>query len=77
MFLYHSLRPMSAAEEIRILESLISDQLPSKMHKIVELAQRLRSSSDATLNNLSSSLSTRQLLRLAKRFKVWTNFKTA
>ena len=70
MFLYHSLRPMSAAEEIRIIESLISDQLQSKMHKIVELAQKLRGSSDATLNNLASSLSTRQLLRLAKRFKV-------
>ena len=71
MFLYHSLRPMTAAEEIRILESLISDQLPPKMHRIVELAQHLRSSSDATLTNLASSLSTRQLFRLAKRFKVF------
>ena len=70
MFLYHSLRPMTAAEEIRILETLISDQLPPKMHRIIDLAQRLRSSSDATLNNLASSLSTRQLLRLAKRLKV-------
>jgi len=70
MFLYHSLRPMSVAEEVRILEALIDGQLPSAMHQIISLAQKLRAATDPTLHSLAASLSTRQLLRLAKRLKV-------
>lgn len=70
MFLYHSLRPMSVVEEVKILEALIGDHLPSTMHRIVDLAQKLRGAADPTLYGLSASLSTRQLVRLAKRLKV-------
>lgn len=70
MFLYHTLRPMSMAEEVSILETLIADRLPSTMHPIMKLAQRLRTSNDNILRGLAPSLSTRQLLRLAKRLKV-------
>lgn len=70
MFLYTSLRPMTAAEETLILEKLIGDALPPAMHRIIDLAQTLRNSADPTLNSLAASLSTRQLLRLAKRLKV-------
>ena len=65
---------MTAVEESRILEKLIGDRLPTAMHRIIELAQTLRSSTDPTLNSLAASLSTRQLLRLAKRFKVCLGF---
>lgn len=37
------------------------------LHSIINLADELRSSEDATLKNLSTSLSTRQLLRIASR----------
>lgn len=70
MFFYHTLRPLSVPEEIVILEALIADKLPTPMHPIMKLAQYLRKSSDPTLGSLAPSLSTRQLLRLAKRLKV-------
>jgi hypothetical protein len=70
MFFYHTLRPMNAAEEISVLESLIGDKLAIAMNPIIKLAQHLRKSNDPTLNSLESSLSTRQLLRIAKRLKV-------
>ena len=70
MFLYHSLRPLKVPEEIQILESLIGVQLPPPMHLVIQLAQHLRSAQDPNLHSLASSLSTRQLLRIAKRLKV-------
>ena len=70
MFLYHTLRPLQVKEEIRILEKLICGSLPQSMKPVIDLAQRLRNANDPALNNLASSLSTRQLLRIAKRLKV-------
>ena len=70
MFLFHTLRPMSMAEEVAILEALVKDKLPLAMQPIMKLAQQLRTSNDPTLASLASSFSTRQLLRLAKRLKV-------
>lgn len=73
MFLFHSLRPMSMAEEVAILEALVKDKLPLAMQPIMKLAQQLRTSNDPTLASLASSFSTRQLLRLTKRLKVSGN----
>lgn len=70
MFFYHALRPMNMEEEVNILEALVGDKLTSAMHPVMKLAQHLRLSNDPTLSSLASSLSTRQLLRLAKRLKV-------
>jgi von Willebrand factor A domain-containing protein 8 len=39
------------------------------LHKVVEVAHHLRNSSDQTVQSLASSLSTRQLLRVARRMK--------
>ncbi|XP_028163508.1 von Willebrand factor A domain-containing protein 8 [Ostrinia furnacalis] len=41
--------------------------ISTPLHSIINLADELRSSQDSTLKNLSSSLSTRQLLRIASR----------
>lgn len=41
--------------------------ISSPLHSIIDLADQLRQSEDSTLKNLSSSLSTRQLLRIASR----------
>lgn len=37
------------------------------MHKVLEISHILRRSTDATLLSLASSLSTRQLIRIARR----------
>lgn len=56
---------MRTNEEVQILEKSIDSKLPDKMRPIMKLAQELRKTDD-----FSSSLSTRQLLRIAKRLKV-------
>lgn len=42
-------------------------EISQPLHSIINLAGELRNSQDSTLKNLSSSLSTRQLLRIASR----------
>lgn len=71
MFLFHRVKPMSLIKETYIIETLIGGKLPFPFLPIVKLAEYLRMSSDPTLKNLGPSLSTRQLLRLAKRLKVF------
>ncbi|GBP05227.1 von Willebrand factor A domain-containing protein 8 [Eumeta japonica] len=66
LFMFHEMRNLSRDEEIFVLNSLYGD-LSTHLHSIINLADELRQSEDSTLKNLSSSLSTRQLLRLASR----------
>ncbi|KAJ0176447.1 hypothetical protein K1T71_007626 [Dendrolimus kikuchii] len=66
LFIFHEMRNLSKDEEIFIINSLYGD-ISEPLHKIINLADELRSSEDSTLKNLSSSLSTRQLLRIASR----------
>ncbi|XP_061716491.1 von Willebrand factor A domain-containing protein 8 [Cydia pomonella] len=66
LFIFHEMRNLSKNEEIFIINSLYGD-ISQPLHSIINLADELRSSDDATLKNLSSSLSTRQLLRIASR----------
>ncbi|XP_026486549.2 von Willebrand factor A domain-containing protein 8 [Vanessa tameamea] len=66
LFIFHEMRNLSKNEEIFIINSLYGD-ISSPLHSIIDLADQLRLSEDSTLKNLSSSLSTRQLLRIASR----------
>ncbi|XP_041978858.1 von Willebrand factor A domain-containing protein 8 [Aricia agestis] len=66
LFVFHEMRNLSKDEEIFIIESLYGN-ISKPMHSIINLADQLRKSDDSTLKNLSSSLSTRQLLRIASR----------
>ncbi|KAK2575217.1 hypothetical protein KPH14_002679 [Odynerus spinipes] len=68
MFLFHEMKPLSKTEEIHIIKSKYGEPSNSLL-KIIELAHILRSSSDPTLQSLAGSLSTRQLLRIAKRMQ--------
>ncbi|GFO07343.1 von Willebrand factor a domain-containing protein 8-like [Plakobranchus ocellatus] len=65
MFLYHNMRPLSRLEEIDVISRLVPN-LPD-LNKLFDFVHRLRQSQDAPLQSLSSSLSTRQLLRIARR----------
>ncbi|XP_045483883.1 von Willebrand factor A domain-containing protein 8 [Pieris rapae] len=66
LFIFHEMRNLSKNEEIFIIDSLYGD-ISEPLHFIIDLADQLRYSNDTTLSNLASSLSTRQLLRIASR----------
>lgn len=68
LFNFHEMRSLDKSEEIHLFRSKYGE--PSKaLLKIIELAHKLRSSNDPTLKSLAGSLSTRQLLRIARRMK--------
>ncbi|KAM3957572.1 von Willebrand factor A domain-containing protein c12.2 [Aphomia sociella] len=66
LFIFHEMRNLSKEEEISVISTLYGD-ISKPLHSIINLADELRHSEDSTLKNLSSSLSTRQLLRIASR----------
>ncbi|KAL4703226.1 hypothetical protein ACJJTC_012985 [Scirpophaga incertulas] len=70
LFVFHEMRNLSKHEEIFIINSLYGD-ISNPLHSIINLADELRRSDDSTLKNLASSLSTRQLLRIASRMAMY------
>ncbi|KAH8408927.1 hypothetical protein KR009_003780 [Drosophila setifemur] len=71
LFLYQELRPLRQSEEQDLLAQLCGGVLPSGMEPLLQLAQRLRSSQDPLLQGLAGTLSTRQLLKLARRLAAY------
>ncbi|KAE8748569.1 hypothetical protein FOCC_FOCC004745 [Frankliniella occidentalis] len=66
LFLFHEMRPLSSQEELSIITNLYGK--PSyTVESVVEVAHNLRESEDPTLRAIAPSLSTRQLLRIARR----------
>ncbi|XP_050442272.1 von Willebrand factor A domain-containing protein 8 [Adelges cooleyi] len=72
MFLFHELRPLSAVEELSIVQHLYPNST-QPMKSLVSVTKKLRESTDAYLNSLAPSLSTRQLLRIAKRLNKYSD----
>ncbi|XP_050525858.1 von Willebrand factor A domain-containing protein 8 [Daktulosphaira vitifoliae] len=72
LFLFHEIRPLSAIEELSVIQNLYPNSVKS-MKSLVSVAENLRKSSDAYLNSLAFSLSTRQLLRIAKRLEKYSD----
>uniref|UniRef100_A0A2M3ZH50 von Willebrand factor A domain-containing protein 8 n=1 Tax=Anopheles braziliensis TaxID=58242 RepID=A0A2M3ZH50_9DIPT len=68
LFLFHEVRGLSEREERTLLDTL-HGPLDGTMEQIVNLAHRLRSSGDPVMRTLSANLSTRQLLRIARRLR--------
>ncbi|XP_058445081.1 von Willebrand factor A domain-containing protein 8 [Malaya genurostris] len=66
LFLFHEIRGLSQDEEFSVIDSLYGP-LDGTMHQILKVAQYLRGATDSTMTNLASNLSTRQLLRIARR----------
>ncbi|XP_016937195.2 von Willebrand factor A domain-containing protein 8 [Drosophila suzukii] len=71
LFLYQELRPLRQSEEQELLAQLCGGELPSGMESLLKLAQLLRSSQDPLLQGLAGTLSTRQLLKLARRLAAY------
>ncbi|XP_020791891.2 von Willebrand factor A domain-containing protein 8 [Boleophthalmus pectinirostris] len=67
MFLYHTVTPMSKAEEMELIEGLAPNVPKEAVEQLLNLTHSLRSTHDPTAQSLASSLSTRQLLRICRR----------
>ncbi|KAL5014683.1 hypothetical protein ScPMuIL_008953, partial [Solemya velum] len=67
MFLYHNMRQLSQAEESEVIKTLVPE-CPD-LSKLLAFVHSLRTSHDSTLLSIASSLSTRQLLRVARRLE--------
>uniref|UniRef100_A0AAG5DY10 von Willebrand factor A domain-containing protein 8 n=1 Tax=Anopheles atroparvus TaxID=41427 RepID=A0AAG5DY10_ANOAO len=68
LFLFHEVRGLSESEERRVLDALYGP-LDGTMEQILQLAHHLRASPDDVQQALAGNLSTRQLLRIARRLK--------
>ncbi|KAI8033057.1 hypothetical protein M5D96_014190 [Drosophila gunungcola] len=71
LFLYQELRPLRQAEEQQLLAQLCGGSLPAGGEGLLKLAHLLRSSPDPLLQGLAGTLSTRQLLKLARRLAAY------
>ncbi|KAA8593114.1 hypothetical protein FQN60_018569, partial [Etheostoma spectabile] len=68
MFLYHTVSPMARAEEMKLIQGLTPNVPKEAAEQLLHLTHSLRKTNDATAQSLASSLSTRQLLRICRRF---------
>nr|CAD7394578.1 unnamed protein product [Timema cristinae] len=66
LFVFHEMRPLALQEELQIVQQLFGKVNPT-LSRIMQLSHQLRESTDPTLRSLAGSLSTRQLLRVARR----------
>jgi len=73
MFTFHHMRPMTRAEETEVLETVSQGALGQVMEDVLRVTHRLRQSDDGALRSIASSLSTRQLIRIAKRLQKFSN----
>ncbi|XP_077987566.1 von Willebrand factor A domain-containing protein 8-like [Glandiceps talaboti] len=73
LFHYHHVKPLSYIEEMEVIQGMVPNVVQDLMEPLLKLTHRLRNSGDSTMLSLSSSLSTRQLLRIAKRLALYPN----
>uniref|UniRef100_A0A182RBI3 von Willebrand factor A domain-containing protein 8 n=1 Tax=Anopheles funestus TaxID=62324 RepID=A0A182RBI3_ANOFN len=66
LFLFHEVRGLSEREERHVLDTLYGP-ISDTMEQILRVAHHLRTSSDPVQQTLAGNLSTRQLLRIARR----------
>ena len=67
MFLFHTMRPLSQREEQTVVLGGADKKNNDVINDVIRLAHVLRSSPDAQMTTIANSLSTRQLLRIARR----------
>lgn len=65
MFLFHHLRPLSLGEEKEVITRVVP-KCP-EMGKLLTFVHELRKSTDPAMVSIAASLSTRQLIRIARR----------
>ncbi|KAM9486140.1 von Willebrand factor A domain-containing protein 8 [Clarias gariepinus] len=67
MFFFHTVRPLAKVEEAAIIHGMTPNVPKEAVEQLLHLTHSLRSTNDPTAKSLSSSLSTRQLLRICHR----------
>jgi len=68
MFTFHEMRPLKQSEESQVLTTVTAAS-GEVMEDILRITHRLRTSEDGALRSVATNLSTRQLLRLARRLE--------
>ncbi|KAG8302130.1 von Willebrand factor A domain-containing protein 8 [Homalodisca vitripennis] len=66
LFLFHQMPAVTQDQELHIMQQMFG-RVPLSVAEVVRVTHTLRESADATLQSLASSLTTRQLLRVARR----------
>ncbi|XP_036084810.1 von Willebrand factor A domain-containing protein 8 isoform X2 [Rousettus aegyptiacus] len=67
MFLFHYMKPLVKSEEIRVIQEMVPSIPQEALDKLLSFTHKLRETQDPTAQSLAASLSTRQLLRIARR----------
>lgn len=70
LFTFMEVRSLQKSEEIQIINELYG-KVNKCVHKVIDLSHILRESRDPVLENLADTLSTRQLLKIAKKMAAY------
>ena len=68
MFCFHEMRPLSQQEEGEVLGQVAGASGPV-LEEVLRATHRMRASQDPSLRSIAGNLSTRQLLRIARRLQ--------
>jgi len=72
MFRFHEMRALSQKEEAEVLTQMIGTS-GEVLEDIMRVTHKLRSSEDGALRSIATNMSTRQLLRIARRLQKFSN----
>lgn len=67
LFLYHHMKPLSMQQELEIIQNLVPTLNQRDISELLRVCQHLRNGKDTNSQSLAGSLSTRQLIRIARR----------
>ncbi|KAJ3316414.1 von Willebrand factor A domain-containing protein 8, partial [Blyttiomyces sp. JEL0837] len=71
LFLFVAVRPLSYLEEMEVIQTLCSGIDEAKLKQLLQFANMLRTQQDETARSLASAVSTRQLIRIARRLALY------
>ncbi|XP_038166653.1 von Willebrand factor A domain-containing protein 8 isoform X2 [Arvicola amphibius] len=73
MFFFHRMKPLVKTEEIQVIQEMVPNVPQDALEKLLSVTHKLRETQDPTAQSLAASLSTRQLLRIARRLSQYPN----
>ncbi|XP_058526672.1 von Willebrand factor A domain-containing protein 8 [Ochotona princeps] len=73
MFFFHYMKPLVKSEEMQVVKEMVPNTPQEALDKLLSFTHKLRETQDPTAQSLAASLSTRQLLRMARRLSQYPN----
>ncbi|XP_071482388.1 von Willebrand factor A domain-containing protein 8-like [Diadema antillarum] len=73
LFTYHHIKPLSMAEEMFVIKGMVPNAPTDSLDAVLQLTHRLRHATDPNLQSVASSLSTRNLIRIALRLSRYSD----